>query len=167
MRAVALNGAVRVDNLAADQFLERGLVADRIEVRIVLCVRARPLRHIDRAPEVVDRVARPAREALAAGDVVEQLGVLRMSLDQYASAVSQLGVLARLVEGPEWGPEFPAMGFVRLSRGAAERDDRRLGLLGECRSLHTGSGEDESAGGWVHPGGGSVACIAGPLEEGQ
>ena len=68
--------------LAADQLLEGGLVADRIEVRIVLCVRARRLGHIDRATEVIDRVGRPAGEALAAGEVVEQLGVLGMSLDQ-------------------------------------------------------------------------------------
>ena len=75
-----------LENLAADQFLERGLVADRIEVRIVLCVRARRLGHVDRASEVLDRVGRPAGEALAAGEVVEQRGVLRMSLDQDASA---------------------------------------------------------------------------------
>jgi hypothetical protein len=101
--------------LAADEFLERGLVADRIEVRIVLCVRAKPLRHVDRAPEVVDRVSRPARKALAAGDVVEEVGVLWVSLGQDASALSHLGVLALLVERPERGPELPAVGLVRLS----------------------------------------------------
>ena len=42
------------------------------------------------------------------------------------------------------------MGLVRLPRGSAERDDRRLGLLGERRPLHTGSGKDERAGGRVH-----------------
>ena len=63
-----------------------------------------------------------------------------MSLDQDASAVSRLGVLARLVEGAERGPELPAVGLVRLSRGAAERDDRRPGLLGERRSLHSRGG---------------------------
>ena len=55
-----------------------------IEVRIVPCVRAKLLRHGDRALEVVDRVIRPAGEALAAGEVVEQVGVLRMSLGHYA-----------------------------------------------------------------------------------
>ncbi len=48
---------------------------------------------------MVDRISRPAGEALAAGDAVEQMGVLRMSLGQYTSAVSHLGVLARLVAG--------------------------------------------------------------------
>src|SRR5256886_10408094 len=83
---------------AADQFLERGLVADRIEVRVVLCERAKPLRHVDRAPEVVDRVGRPAGEALAAGEDVEQASVLRLSLAQSASAISRLVVLSRPVE---------------------------------------------------------------------
>jgi hypothetical protein len=108
---------------------ERGLIADRIEVRIVLCVRAEPLRHVDRAPEVVDRVTRPAGEALAAGDVVEQVGVLRMSLDQYATAVSRLGVLARLVErsgaqsSQPWGsyafPGVPPSAMIVVSGSSA------------------------------------------------
>ena len=121
-------------SLALDQLLERGLIADGIEVRIILRVGPTPLRAVDRESEVVDRVTRPAREALATGEVVEQPGVLRMSLDQLASAIGRLGVLACLIERVQRGPELPAVGLVRLSRGAAERDDRRLGLLGKRRS---------------------------------
>jgi hypothetical protein len=55
--------------LAADQFLERRLVADRIEVRIVLREGSEALRDVDRAPEVLERVCRPAGEALAAGEL--------------------------------------------------------------------------------------------------
>src|SRR6476620_4796287 len=76
---------------ALDQRLERGLIADRIEVRILLGVRPTPVRTVDREPEVIDRVTRPAREALATGEVVEQPGVLRMSLDEFASAIGRLG----------------------------------------------------------------------------
>ncbi len=56
------------------------------------------LRAVDRECEVVDRVTRPAREALATGEVVEQPGVLRMSLDQLASAIGSL----QLVESALW-----------------------------------------------------------------
>src|SRR4051794_8575886 len=106
---------------ALDQLLERRLIADRIEVRIILCVRPTPLRAVDCETEVLDRVGRPAREALATGEVVEQPGVLRMSLDELASALGRLGVLAGAVERVQRRPELPAVGLVRLSRRAAER----------------------------------------------
>ncbi len=51
---------------------------------------------------MLDRVTRPAGEALAAGEVVEQQGVLRMSLDQLASAIGRLGVLACPYEPDGW-----------------------------------------------------------------
>src|SRR3954469_17331888 len=137
--------------LASDQLLERGLIADRIEVGIILCVRAKPLRAVDCAPEAFDRISRPPRKALATGEVVEQPGVLRMSRDQLTAAIGRLGVLARAVERVQRGPEFPAIGLVRLSRGAAEREDRRLGLLGKRRPLHAGRRKHESPGGRSHP----------------
>jgi hypothetical protein len=106
-------------SLALDQLLERGLIADRIEVRIILCVRPTPLRAVDRESEVIDRVTRPAREALATGQVVEQPGVLRMSRDQLASAIGRLGVLACLIERGQRSPDLPAVGLVRrLSRSS-------------------------------------------------
>jgi len=46
--------------LAAHQLLERGFVADRIEVGVVLCGIAELLRHLDGVPEVIERVTRPA-----------------------------------------------------------------------------------------------------------
>jgi hypothetical protein len=49
---------------------------------------------------MLDRVGRAAGEALAAGDVVEQPGVLRLGVEQRATAVGRLGVLAGLIEGP-------------------------------------------------------------------
>ena len=67
---------------------------------------------------------------------------------ELSTTVGDGGVVTGLVKGPEWGPDLPAVGFVRLSRGAAERDDRRPGLLGKRRALYTGRGEDEGAG---HP----------------
>ena len=70
--------------LVADQLPECRIVADRVEVRIVLREPAKLLRHVDRLPEVVERVSGPARQALAAGEVVEQQGVPRRSFDQDA-----------------------------------------------------------------------------------
>lgn len=46
--------------LALDQLLDRGLIADRVEVRIMLCVRATLLPAVDRESEVTDRVTPPA-----------------------------------------------------------------------------------------------------------
>src|SRR6266536_1536781 len=70
--------------LAADKLLERGFVADRIEVGVVLCGIAELLRHLDGVPEVIERVTRPAALNLAAGEVEEQHGVLRSGCDQGA-----------------------------------------------------------------------------------
>ena len=109
------------------------------------------LRELDRAPEVLERVRLPAGEALAAGQVVEEQAVLRARLDDLAQPLRDLGVLTRLVAGPERSPELPAAGVVRLARRAADHEDRRSGLLRERRSLHSGTGEDERAGGRVDP----------------
>jgi hypothetical protein len=39
---------------------------------------------LDRVPEVLERVSRSAGKALAASEVVEQQGILRMGFDQNA-----------------------------------------------------------------------------------
>src|SRR6266480_4136054 len=70
--------------LTADQFLERGLFANRIEVRVVRSKRAEPLHPIDCEPKVLDRVGGPPRKALAAGEVVKWHSVLRIGFDQLA-----------------------------------------------------------------------------------
>ena len=54
---------------------------------------------LDREPEVLDRVIGSSREALAARHVVEEHGVVGVSLDQLLSSISSLGVVACLVEG--------------------------------------------------------------------
>src|SRR5688500_13290726 len=82
-----------------------------------------------------------------------------MGLDRLASALDDSGVLTRLVEGSEGGPELPADRLVRLSRDAADREDRRPRLLGERRSIHTGPDIDERAGG-------RVPSFAAELEDG-
>ena len=71
-------------HLVVDQLLERGFVADRIQVRVGLCGSAKLLRHLDGVPEVIERVTCPAAEALAAGEVEEQHGVLRSGCDKGA-----------------------------------------------------------------------------------
>src|SRR5439155_6207282 len=129
----------------AHQLLERGFVADRIEVGVAGSKRAEPLRPVDREPEMLDRVGRPPREALAARDIVERRAVLRMGCDQLASAVGSLSVVARLVEAVERHPDLPAQRFVGLPRRAAERNDRRPRLFGERRALDARAGEAERA----------------------
>jgi hypothetical protein len=47
--------------LVADQLLERGLLADRVQVGVVLRGTAKLLRHLDGVPEVIERVTRPAQ----------------------------------------------------------------------------------------------------------
>src|SRR5215831_15534996 len=137
--------------LAADQLPERGFVADRIQVGVVLRGIAKLLRHLDRVPEVIERVTRPAALTLAAGEVEEQHGVLRSGCDQGAETVGDLGVLTRLIKGGERSPQFPAAGLVRFPRRAFQRDDGRPGLLGGGRSLGAGRGEHESSGWRVDP----------------
>jgi len=70
--------------LVVDQSLERGFVADRIQVGVGLCRSAELLGHLDGVPEVIERVTCPAALALAAGEVEEQHGVLRIGCDHDA-----------------------------------------------------------------------------------
>lgn len=67
---------------AADQGLESGLVADRVEVGVPDCHVATALPHLDRPAEVLDGVGSPAREVLAAGHVVVEVRLIRAGLDQ-------------------------------------------------------------------------------------
>src|SRR5215210_488162 len=135
----------------ADDLLEGRLVADRVEVRVLRRVPAKLLGTVSRVPEVLDRVVRPAGERLAAGEVVEQQRVLRVGLGQLASAVGGRGVLAGLVERRDLHPELPPVGLVRLPGDAADRYQRRAGLLRERRPLHRRRDEDERALGRVPP----------------
>ena len=96
--AAACSG--RSVRLAADQLLERGFVADRIEVRVVLCGIAELLRHLDGVPEVIERVTRPAALTLTAGEVEEQHGVLRNGCDQGAQTVGDLRAPGKGVSAP-------------------------------------------------------------------
>ena len=59
----------------ADELLERRLVAERVEVGVLLreVAEARPL--LEGGPQVADRVVLAAGERLAAGEVVERRGV--------------------------------------------------------------------------------------------
>ncbi len=93
-----------------------------------------------------DRVVGPAGEALAAGEVVEREGVLRVGLDQLAALLDHGLVVAGHVEAVERAPDLPAADLVRLARDAADCDERRPRLFGERRPLHPGSDEDEGAG---------------------
>src|SRR4051812_43175346 len=117
--------------------LERGLLANRVEVGIVAGVRAEALRLVDCAPEVLDGVVGSAGEALAAGKVVEQPRVLGVRLDHLASSFRSLRVAPFQVETIERRPELPAVGLIGLPRRASDREDRRLRLLGEGGALHT------------------------------
>src|SRR5687768_5137833 len=98
--------------LVADQLLERGFVADGIEVGVGLRGLAKLLRHLDRASEVIERCTCPAEEALAAGEVEEQHGVLRGCSNQCAETIGDLGVLFRSVERSKRSPQFPAARLV-------------------------------------------------------
>src|SRR5262249_45794328 len=98
-----------------EQFLEGGVLADRIEVGIVFKERAGALREFDRALKVRDGLVLLAGEAFAAGDVVEQVGERRVARQQLASSFRRLSVIARLVESPQWRKQLPASRLVRLS----------------------------------------------------
>src|SRR5207244_7739349 len=128
-----------------DYLLERGLVANRVEVRILLGIVPKLVRQLDRPPEVLERVRGSTGEALTAGEVVEQQAVLRMSLDQLPPAVDHLGIRAGLVQQPQRRPKLPSDRVVRLPRRPSDRDDRRPGLLGERRPLDARPDEDEGA----------------------
>jgi hypothetical protein len=67
---------------------------------------------VDQEPEMLDCIGGPAREALAARDVVRQVPVLGMGLEQLASAVGGLGVLARLVQRPQRPPDLGRIPLV-------------------------------------------------------
>src|SRR5262245_31498264 len=70
--------------LGRDQLLERGLVADRVEIRVALRKVAELLRHPDCLLEVLERIGCPAGEALAAGEVVEEQAVVSVVLGRLA-----------------------------------------------------------------------------------
>src|SRR5512132_380098 len=108
---------VRGGRLRGHELLKSGLVADWVEVRIALGEGPEELRHLDRALEVLERVSRPAGQALDAGDVVEQVRVLGMSLEQLPPAVCRLGVLAGLVERYQRCPELRGVAVRRGRQG--------------------------------------------------
>src|SRR3954451_3915187 len=135
----------------ANQLLELRLLADRIEVRISGRERAEPLRPLDRAAKVLDRIGRPPGEALAARDVVEQAGVLGVLLDQFPATIRRLVVLAGLVERGDRQPDLEARRLVDLTRRTPDRDDRGARGLGERRPLDAGAGKDHRPGRRVHP----------------
>src|SRR6185312_3701818 len=164
-RAAAAQTASRQTVLSADELLERGLIPDRVEVRIVGRQRAKRLRSVDRDPKMLDRFFGLPREALAAGDVVEQAAVLGMLLEQRASAVGRLGVLPGRIERVQRGPDLPALGLVRLAGRASERHDRRLRLLREGGPLDVGPDEDERAGRGFDPVPVELEGRATPLDE--
>src|SRR5207249_3675194 len=113
----------------ADELLERGLFADRVEVGVSRGELAELLPALDRVAQVPERILLAPREALDARDVVGHARVLGMGFDQLTPAVGGLVVLARLIERMERRPDLPAAGLVCLPRSAAERDDRRSRLL--------------------------------------
>ena len=129
--------------------------------------RARPLRHARSRAGGARARRRPAREALAAGEVVEQRGVLRMRLDELASAIGRPRRTRPPRRAAGAGPRAPSRRARTPSRGAAERDDRRLGLLGERRPLHARAGEDEGPGGRVHPVAVELEHAPGPAGRGR
>src|SRR5262245_63866200 len=98
---------------------------------------------------MLDRIGAATRETLAAGDVVQERRILRMRLEQRATPIGSLGILAGLIERVQLAPELPADRFVGLARRRSERKDRGLGLFGERRPLHAGPGEDERSGGRI------------------
>src|SRR6478735_3404597 len=95
-----------------DQFLERGVVAYRVEVRVLGGERGGARRTLDGEPEVLDRVGRPSGKTLAARHVVQQPVILRVSLDQLTAPVSGLGVLAGIVERAERRPDLKTTGLI-------------------------------------------------------
>ena len=67
---------------------------------------------------MLDRVGLAPGEALAAGEVVEELGVLRVRRDQVPRLVGRFVVPPLLVEPSDRGPELPAGRRVDLPRRA-------------------------------------------------
>ena len=78
-----LSPAVRtICRLATEQLLERGQVADRVEVRVVSRDPAAVLPHLDRRTKVLNSVGSSTREALTTGDVVVEVWLVGTCLDQ-------------------------------------------------------------------------------------
>ena len=71
---------------------EPGFVPDGVEVGIRGSERAQIAMELDRRSQVLDRIGRPPGQALAARDVVQEPGVVRIGRDQLAATVSHLGV---------------------------------------------------------------------------
>lgn len=69
---------------------EGGLIANRIQVGVLRRHVATALRHVDRLPEMLDRVGCSTGEALTAGDVVEELRLVGGRLDELAPPVRRL-----------------------------------------------------------------------------
>src|SRR4051812_8309946 len=136
---------MRRSAVAAYELLESRLVADRIEVGVLLGVGAVAVGSLDRGSKVLDCVLGSTDEALAAGDVVEQPGIPGVRVQQLPPALDHLVVPTRLVEGVERPPDRPRGRLVRLARNAAEGDERRFGLRRDGRSLHAGACKDERA----------------------
>src|SRR6185503_10119104 len=134
----------------ADELLEAGLVADRVEVRVIGGELPKPRPRLDRLAEVLDRLCTPAREALAAGEVVERPDVLWVCLDQLAALVGRGGIVTRLVERADLSPDLPADRLVRLPKRRAHGNNGRPRLIGERRPGDSGTDEDERAGGGVN-----------------
>src|SRR5262245_36342978 len=95
---------------------------------------------------MLDRVGRAPRHAFAAREVVQRRSVLGIRLDHRAATVGRFGILTRLVEWPQRAPKLPAERLVRLPRNAADREQGRPRLLGECRSRYAWTNEDERVG---------------------
>src|SRR5437899_7967056 len=94
---------------------------------------------------MLDGIGRAPRERLAAGEVVGEHRILRMRLDERASAVRGLLVFSLRVQRIERRPELPAARFVRLSRDSSESEDGRTRFLGERGALHARPDEHERA----------------------
>ena len=83
----------------SDEGLKRRFVADDVEVGVVSCHFAAAVPHVDcLAAKVFDCLGRLTGEALAAGDVVEEVGLIGACGDDLASQLRRLGVVARLVQ---------------------------------------------------------------------
>jgi hypothetical protein len=91
---------------------------------------------------MLDRVGPPAREALAARDVVGQVGVLRMSVEQLTPLVGRLGVLARLVERVDRPPDLGREARDALWQVEPLVTTRVLARLGRRRELGVGERAD-------------------------
>src|SRR5256885_10550166 len=83
---------------AANRVLECGLVANRIEVRVLLRHVPAALPHLDRPPKVPDGLVGLTREALAARHVVVEVRLVGALLDELPAPQRRVRVPAGLVE---------------------------------------------------------------------